>query len=102
MTAGSGFGFDCSGLVHIVYRAHGITLPRDADRKALVGSAMAQSALQPGDLVFFARDGAVHHVAIYAGDGQLIDSPAVAKPIRIYALSEVSSAEQLGFRRVLP
>ena len=98
----SGFGFDCSGLVHLIYRAHGITVPRDADAQALVGTAVARSALQPGDLVFFARNGAVHHVAIYAGGGQLIDSPDIAKPVRIYALSSVSSAEQLTFRRVLP
>ena len=98
----SGFGFDCSGLVHIVYRAHGITLPRDADAQALMGSAVTRSALAPGDLVFFARNGAVHHVAIYAGNGQLIDSPDIAKPVRIYSLSAVSSAEQLSFRRVIP
>jgi gamma-D-glutamyl-L-lysine dipeptidyl-peptidase len=97
----SGFGFDCSGLVHIVYRVHGIVLPRDADAQALVGSAISKSALQPGDLVFFARGGAVHHVAIYAGGGQLIDAPDIAQPVRVYALSAVGSGEQLTYRRVL-
>jgi cell wall-associated NlpC family hydrolase len=98
----SGFGFDCSGLVHIVYRAHGIVLPRDADAQALVGSAVSKPALQPGDLVFLARGGAVHHVAIYAGGGQLIDAPDIAQPVRVYALSALGSDEQLTYRRVLP
>jgi cell wall-associated NlpC family hydrolase len=98
----SGFGFDCSGLVHIVFRAHGIGLPRDADAQALVGSAVSKSALQPGDLVFFARGGAVHHVAIYAGGGQVIDAPDIAQPVRLIALSAVSSGETLTYRRVLP
>jgi cell wall-associated NlpC family hydrolase len=98
----SGFGFDCSGLVHIVYRARGIGLPRDADAQALVGSAVSPSALRPGDLVFFARDGAVHHVAIYAGGGQVIDAPDIAQPVRLIALSAVSSGDTLTYRRVLP
>jgi cell wall-associated NlpC family hydrolase len=98
----SGFGVDCSGLVHLVYREHGITLPRDADAQALAGAPITRRALQPGDLVFFARSGVVHHVAIYAGDGQLIDAPDVAKPVRTYALAAVSSAEDLSYRRVLP
>lgn len=98
----SGFGFDCSGLVHIDYRAHGIGLPRDADAQALVGTAVSKSALQPGDLVFFARDGAVHHVAIYVGGGQIIDAPDIAQPVRLIALSAVSSGETLTYRRVLP
>jgi gamma-D-glutamyl-L-lysine dipeptidyl-peptidase len=97
----SGFGFDCSGLVHLVYREHGITLPRDADAQARTGSIITRRALKPGDLVFFARSGVVHHVAIYAGDGQLIDAPNIAMSVRTYALATVSSAEHLSYRRVL-
>jgi cell wall-associated NlpC family hydrolase len=97
----SGFGLDCSGLVHLVYREHGITLPRDADAQARTGSIITRRTLQPGDLVFFARNGVVHHVAIYAGDGQLIDAPDIGKSVRTYALTTVSSAEHLSYRRVV-
>jgi cell wall-associated NlpC family hydrolase len=34
---------------------------------------VAQSDLQPGDLVFFYSP--IHHVGIYVGGGQMIDSP---------------------------
>lgn len=59
----SAWGLDCSGLVHLVLRSHGITVPRDAfdqaDRLAPVGL----DEVEPGDLYFFARPGErVYHV----------------------------------------
>lgn len=74
----SGFGFDCSGLTHTVYKAHGITIPRDAQDQATVGTPVDRRDLRPGDLIFFARDkgqGRIHHVGMYAGDGYIIDAP---------------------------
>lgn len=74
----AGFGFDCSGLTHSVYAAHGITIPRDAKDQATAGTPVARADLVPGDLVFYARDngaGRVHHVGMYAGDGYVIDAP---------------------------
>lgn len=74
----SGFGFDCSGLTHTIYKAHGITIPRDAQDQATVGTPVDRKDLLPGDLIFFARDkgnGRIHHVGMYAGDGYIIDAP---------------------------
>ncbi|MDW5325699.1 C40 family peptidase [Plantactinospora sp. KLBMP9567] len=74
----TGFAFDCSGLTHSVYAAHGITIPRDAQDQANAGTPVARDRLAPGDLVFFARNngtGRVHHVGMYAGDGYLVDAP---------------------------
>ena len=61
----SAWGLDCSGLVHLVYRAHGVVVPRDArDQAAAAGvTAVPVDAVEPGDLYFFARSGeAVYHV----------------------------------------
>ncbi|WP_199853232.1 C40 family peptidase [Plantactinospora sp. BC1] len=74
----AGFGFDCSGLTHSVYAAHGITIPRDAQDQANAGTPVTREQLAPGDLVFFARNngtGRVHHVGMYAGDGYIVDAP---------------------------
>ncbi|HET7388299.1 MAG TPA: C40 family peptidase [Nocardioidaceae bacterium] len=61
----SGWGLDCSGLVHLVLRAHGIRVPRDAHDQAVADglSPVALHAVLPGDLYFFARPGKrIHHV----------------------------------------
>ena len=33
------------------------------------------SGLQPGDMIFYGDHGASHHIAFYAGDGQVIEEP---------------------------
>lgn len=72
----SSWGFDCSGFTHTVYDVHGVTIPRDADAQYAAGTPVADSDLQPGDLLFYAHDnGFVHHVGMYIGDGYEIDAP---------------------------
>ena len=53
----SGFGFDCSGLTSLDFRAHGRVIPRDADAQAVGGKVVSSSALRPGDLLFYATRG---------------------------------------------
>ncbi|MEU1603217.1 C40 family peptidase [Micromonospora matsumotoense] len=67
----SGHGIDCSGLVHLVWRRFGVTLPRDADDQAAATTPVPTGEERPGDLYFFARPGrGVHHVGLVtAGSG---------------------------------
>ncbi len=98
----SSFGFDCSGLVYNVFRVHGVVLPRDAQDQALVGTPVAKQSLLPGDLVFLALGGVVHHVAIYIGSGMLLDSPDLGRGVQIVSMgSEPYASEFSGARRVL-
>ena len=85
----SGFGFDCSGFTYAVYQRYGVTLSRDADQQAVHGTAVARAALQPGDLVFFrgSPGGAISHVGMYAGSGNMIDAPHTGAPVRIEPVS---------------
>ncbi len=82
----AGFGFDCSGFTSTIYQVHGITLPRDADAQAADSRsrAIAKSALQPGDLLFYShgRD-AIYHVAMYSGNGQMIEAFDSTTPVRV-------------------
>jgi cell wall-associated NlpC family hydrolase len=99
----SGFGFDCSGLMYNVFRVHGVTLPRDAQDQALYGRSVSRTALLPGDLVFLAKGGVVHHVALYVGNGNVLDSPDFGLGVEVVSItSEPYASEFSGARRVLP
>jgi cell wall-associated NlpC family hydrolase len=97
----SGFGYDCSGLVHSVYQMQGVLLPRDADAQATAGHWVAKGGLQPGDLVFFGSSAStIHHVAIYAGGGNILESPQTGSAVRVVPLSSYS--DYFTGRHVLP
>ncbi|MDR3564964.1 MAG: C40 family peptidase [Negativicutes bacterium] len=81
----SSFGFDCSGFAMRVYQSQGVSIPRDADDQARGGIPVDQTDLAPGDLLFFAGDhgqGSIHHVGIFAGDGQMIHAPNSRSAVR--------------------
>ena len=78
-------GLDCSGLVRYVFQqVTGVTLPRTAKDMSHVGTQVAASDLQPGDLVFFnTRRFAFSHVGIYLGDNRFIHAPRRGREVEI-------------------
>ncbi|RSL29544.1 hydrolase Nlp/P60 [Salibacterium salarium] len=68
-------GFDCSGFTNYVFSKEGVDLPRTASQQYNVGTSVAKSNLQKGDLVFFSENGSsVSHNGIYIGNQQFIHS----------------------------
>lgn len=58
-------GVDCSGLAQLCCRAAGRVIRRDADQQyESIPYVVARGDLSAGDLIFFARDGAITHVAL--------------------------------------
>ena len=45
-----------------------------AEDQAQYGTKIAVEDAQPGDLIFYAKDGYIHHVVIYAGDGKTVEA----------------------------
>jgi cell wall-associated NlpC family hydrolase len=67
-------GIDCSGLVHMGFRATGRLVPRDADQQEDAGSPVDEADLRPGDLVTYGDDRSADHVAFWLGDGRILHS----------------------------
>ena len=68
------FGVDCSGLVQLVFKVHGIAMPRDAYQQAEKGRVLDfVEESQPGDLAFFDNEeGKITHVGIMLDDQKII------------------------------
>ena len=67
-------GADCSGFTQSVFAHFGITTGRSSRDQADKGKEISLSAIQPGDLLFYASGSTINHVAIYIGDGKIIHS----------------------------
>jgi len=65
-------GIDCSGLVHMSFRAAGRLVPRDADQQEDAGTAVGPDELQPGDLVTYGDINRADHIAFWLGGGRIL------------------------------
>jgi cell wall-associated NlpC family hydrolase len=83
-------GFDCSGLVQYAFAKNGVSLPRVAFQQAAKGKRVAISSLQPGDLVAWDEGGniGIGHIAIYLGNGQILEAPRTGLNVRIRSLGK--------------
>src|ERR1700722_5605869 len=78
-------GYDCSGLVMKAWAAAGISIPRDTYEQWAALPHIAESDIQPGDLLYY--DG-IGHVAMYVGNGMIIDAPSPGQPVRELPMNE--------------
>ena len=65
-------GIDCSGLVHMAFRATGLLVPRDADQQEDAGEKLSESELRAGDLVTYGPPEGADHVAFWVGGGRIL------------------------------
>jgi cell wall-associated NlpC family hydrolase len=83
-------GFDCSGLTRYAYAQAGVSIPRNSSAQYTSLPHVSRAELQRGDLVFWATDtslpSTIHHVAIYLGNGQILEAPESGKTVRITAM----------------
>ena len=89
--------FDCSGFTSWAYAQAGVSIPRTSESQANIGTRIySQSDLQVGDLVFFFGD--IHHVGLYAGNGQVLHAPRTGTVVRYESMSTIGGAFQFGVR----
>jgi gamma-D-glutamyl-L-lysine dipeptidyl-peptidase len=65
-------GIDCSGLVHMSFRAVGRLVPRDADQQEEAGKKLTEPELRPGDLVTYGPAKGADHIAFWVGEGRIL------------------------------
>jgi cell wall-associated NlpC family hydrolase len=65
-------GIDCSGLVHMAFRACGRLVPRDADQQEEAGERLAESELRAGDLVTYGASEGADHIAFWVVEGRIL------------------------------
>jgi peptidoglycan DL-endopeptidase CwlO len=85
-------GFDCSGLVMAAWASAGVTIPRDTYEQWAALPHISLSDLQPGDLLYY---NGIGHVAIYVGNGMIIDAPTPGEPVRELSMSTAWYADSL-------
>lgn len=68
------FGIDCSGFTQIIYKIHGIKIPRDTYQQAEKGEVLTFiEEAKPGDLAFFENsEGRIIHVGFILADQKII------------------------------
>jgi cell wall-associated NlpC family hydrolase len=83
-------GFDCSGLTRYAYAQAGISIPRNSSAQYRALPTVSRHDLQRGDLVFWATNtsnpSTIHHVAIYLGNGQILEAPESGSEIRVTSM----------------
>jgi cell wall-associated NlpC family hydrolase len=65
-------GIDCSGLVHVSFRACGRLVPRDADQQEEAGERLSEAELLVGDLVTYGPREGADHIAFWLGEGRIL------------------------------
>ncbi|MEO8220692.1 MAG: NlpC/P60 family protein [Specibacter sp.] len=88
--------FDCSGLVQQAFAAAGKSVPRQGtDQFWAAPQRVPLSQMRYGDLLVFDDDGSGRfgHIAIYIGNGQVVQALNYSQPIGVTPLSWMSGME---------
>lgn len=87
---GTGPGsFDCSGLTMRSWEAAGTSIPRVSRDQYGQLPKVPFAEAKPGDIIAYGTSTAsssVYHVALYIGDGKMIEAPRAGIPVRVTAV----------------
>jgi len=75
-------GFDCSGLILYAFAGAGIKLPHYSGSQYTAGRQIPSAQMRRGDVIFYGPGGS-QHVALYLGNGQMLEAPYTGATVRI-------------------
>ncbi|CAM3855498.1 hypothetical protein GCM10009799_32500 [Nocardiopsis rhodophaea] len=94
-------GFDCSGLLQWAFARNGVAIPRVTHDQWYAGERLEYKDAQRGDLIFWRNDPTapdyISHVAIYLGDGKMLEAPRTGLNVRV---TDVRMKNMAGVVRV--
>lgn len=92
--------FDCSGLTMRAWQAAGVSINRSSRDQYRQVYKITYDAMRPGDLIFSGNNpndpGSVYHVAMYIGDGKIVEASRPGVPVRVTAIRWANSMPFAG------
>ncbi|MFD6163395.1 NlpC/P60 family protein [Nocardia sp. NPDC060256] len=80
-------GFDCSGLMIYAFAGIGVSLPHYSGYQYNAGTRVPVDQRARGDMLFWGSN-ASEHVALYLGNGQMIEAPESGEVVRVTSVRE--------------
>ncbi|MEV6559012.1 NlpC/P60 family protein [Nocardia sp. NPDC051756] len=80
-------GFDCSGLMIYAFAGIGVSLPHYSGYQYNAGTRVPVDQRARGDMLFWGAN-ASEHVALYLGNGQMIEAPESGEVVRVTSVRE--------------
>lgn len=80
-------GFDCSGLMIYAFAGIGVSLPHYSGYQYTMGSRVPVSERERGDMLFWGPGGS-QHVALYMGNGKMVEAPQSGEVVRVSPVRE--------------
>lgn len=80
-------GFDCSGLMIYAFAGIGVSLPHYSGYQYNAGTRVPVAERARGDMLFWGAN-ASQHVALYLGDGQMVEAPQSGEVVRVSPVRE--------------
>ncbi len=75
-------GYDCSGFTRYAFAGVGVLIPKYSGDQYNTGRKVPQSQAKRGDLLFWGPGGS-QHVAIYLGDGKMLEASGSAGKVTV-------------------
>ncbi|KOX23730.1 hydrolase [Saccharothrix sp. NRRL B-16348] len=75
-------GFDCSGLMMYAFAGVGVYLPHYSGYQYHAGRKVPLAQARRGDMLFWGPGGGTH-VALYLGDGMMVEAPYSGSHVRV-------------------
>lgn len=75
-------GFDCSGLILHAFAGVGIKLPHYSGSQYNMGRKLPSAQMRRGDVIFYGPGGS-QHVALYLGNGQMLEAPYTGSVVKV-------------------